>query len=91
MALRVQCGDGDGGKIVISNVVTIITTLLTQSGAQPDFVEIQGGFLASQDALEVIGVTHSLTYSSLADLTDVTLVSEDAAHNSLPNVVFFLE
>ena len=34
-------------------------------------------FLASPDALEVIVVTHSLTYSWLADLTDVTLESDD--------------
>ena len=40
-------------------------------------------FLASQDALEVMRVTHSLTYwlsnwvSVLIDFTDVTLVSED--------------
>ena len=38
-------------------------------------------FLASQDALEVMRVTHwvteSLSESWLADLTDVTLVSED--------------
>ena len=40
-------------------------------------------FIASQDALEVIGVTELLTYSSLTDLADETLVSEDAAHNSL--------
>ena len=36
--------------------------------------------------------THNyLQMLSSRDLTDVTLVSEDAAHNSLPNVVFFLE
>ena len=38
-------------------------------------------FLASQDALEVMRVTHSLSHllteSWLADSTDVTLVSED--------------
>ena len=34
-------------------------------------------FSASQDALEVMGVTHSLSESWIADLTDVTLVSED--------------
>ena len=36
-------------------------------------------FLASQDALEVMRVTQSLTYSLdvLIDLTDVTLVSDD--------------
>ena len=34
-------------------------------------------FLASQDALDVMGVTHSLTESLLTDLTDVTLVSDD--------------
>ena len=34
-------------------------------------------FLASQDALEVMGVSESLSESSLADLTDVTLVSDD--------------
>ena len=38
-------------------------------------------FLATQDALEVMGVTESLTESLseswLADLTDVTLVSDD--------------
>ena len=34
-------------------------------------------FLASQDALEVMLVTDSLTESWLADLTDVTLVSDD--------------
>ena len=39
--------------------------------------------LASQDALEVIRVTDWLTDWSLADLADVTLVSQDAAHNSL--------
>ena len=32
-------------------------------------------FLASQDALEVMGVTESLSVST--DLTDVTLVSDD--------------
>ena len=37
-------------------------------------------FLASQDAQEVMLVTLPVT---LADLSDVTLVSEDAAHNSL--------
>ena len=36
-------------------------------------------FLASQDAQEVMLVTES----ALADFTDVTLVSEDAAHDSL--------
>ena len=36
-------------------------------------------FLASQDALEVMGVTESLTHSLSVstDLTDVTLVSDD--------------
>ena len=38
-------------------------------------------FLASQDALEVIGVTYSLSHwvteSCFSDFTDVTLVSED--------------
>ena len=34
-------------------------------------------FLASQDALEVIGVTASFTEFELADLTDVTLVNDD--------------
>ena len=36
-------------------------------------------FLASPDALEVIVVSHSLTYSVIVstDLTDVTLVSDD--------------
>ena len=39
------------------------------------------GCLASQDALEVMGVTaltHSLTEWTFSDLTDVTLVSENA-------------
>ena len=40
-------------------------------------------FLASQDAQEVMLVTEWVSYWSLADLTDVTLVSEDATHNSL--------
>ena len=34
-------------------------------------------FLASKDAQEVMGVTHSVSESELADLTDATLVSED--------------
>ena len=34
-------------------------------------------FLASQDALEVMWVSQSVTHSWLADLTDVTLVSDD--------------
>ena len=34
-------------------------------------------FLASPDAQEVIVVTESLSHSELADLTDVTLVSDD--------------
>ena len=34
-------------------------------------------YLASQDALEVMGVTHSLTDWTLADLTDVTLANDD--------------
>ena len=34
-------------------------------------------FLASPDAQEVIVVTQSVTESELADLTDVTLVSDD--------------
>ena len=34
-------------------------------------------FLASPDAQEVIVVTQSLSHSELADLTDVTLVSDD--------------
>ena len=36
-------------------------------------------FLASQDALEVMGVTESLSHSLIVstDLTDVTLASED--------------
>ena len=34
-------------------------------------------FLASQDAQEVMLVTESLTHSWLAELTDVTLVSDD--------------
>ena len=33
-------------------------------------------FLASKDA-QVMGVTHSVSESELADLTDATLVSED--------------
>ena len=40
-------------------------------------------FLASQDAQEVMLVTLSVSESALADFTDVTLVSEDAVHNSL--------
>ena len=31
----------------------------------------------SQDALEVMGVSHRVSESELADLTDVTLVSDD--------------
>ena len=34
-------------------------------------------YLASQDALEVMGVSESLSHSWLADLTDVTLASDD--------------
>ena len=34
-------------------------------------------FLASQDALEVMRVTHWLTESCFSDSTDVTLVSDD--------------
>ena len=34
-------------------------------------------FLASQDALEVMGVSESVSHWTLADLTDVTLVSDD--------------
>ena len=33
--------------------------------------------LASQDALEVMGVNKSLTHWTLADLTGVTLASDD--------------
>ena len=40
-------------------------------------------FLASQDAQEVMLVSEWVSESALADFTDVTLVSEDAAHNSL--------
>ena len=40
-------------------------------------------FLASKDAQEVMWVSQSVSYWSLVDLTDVKLVSEDAAHNSL--------
>ena len=45
-------------------------------GAEEDISSI---FLASQDALEVMSVTDSLTDSVIVriDLTDVTLVSED--------------
>ena len=38
---------------------------------------------ASQDAQEVMLVTEWVSESVLADLTDVTLVSEDVTHNSL--------
>ena len=44
-------------------------------------LELELCFLTPQDALEVIGVSHSLSeslsHSWLADLTDVTLVSDD--------------
>ena len=40
-------------------------------------------FLASQDAQEVMLLSQSVSESQLADFTDVTLASEDAAHNSL--------
>ena len=36
-------------------------------------------FLASPDAQEVIVVTQSVSESELADLTDVTVVSDDTA------------
>ena len=52
-------------------------------------------FLASPDAQEVIGVSQSLSPSELADLTDVTLVSDDTfrrlgtwvTHNHLSSVI----
>ena len=38
---------------------------------------LKNAFLASQDALEVMGVTESLSHRTLADLNDVTLASDD--------------
>ena len=40
-------------------------------------LKVRFSFLASQDALEVMGVSDWLSESWLADLTDVTLASDD--------------
>ena len=50
---------------------------------RPNNKDKKDPFLASQDAQEVMLVTLSVSESALADFTDVTLVSEDAAHNTL--------
>ena len=42
-------------------------------------------FLASKDVQEVMGVTHSVSESELADLTDATLVSEDTDEDDEDN------